>query len=81
MQVSALNLIIAAQQARSSAPPRPASQTKAPEIQTAAASEASSDFAPLAFKAQTDPQQPAKSAAPQGYSPSAPLGSQVDIRV
>ena len=76
MQVSAINLIIAAQQARDATAPRTASQTKAPATGNSAAP--SSDFAPLSFGSRAAPAQPA--AAPAVYSANAPLGSQIDIR-
>lgn len=77
MQVSALNTIIAAQQARNATPARPAAQATASantEEQSTTA-----PFAPLAFKTASAPQQQAASANP--YSPTAPLGSQIDIRI
>jgi len=71
MQVSALNMIIAAQQARNT-PPRPAP----PTIETPKA--AAGSFSPPAFKAEGTPPQAAPT---NSYSPSAPLGSQIDIRI
>jgi len=88
MQVSALNLIIAAQQAHGASAPRPASQTpasqtKSPEAPKAGNSPApSSDFEPLSFGSQAAPAQAAApSTTPTGYSANAPLGSQIDIRI
>jgi hypothetical protein len=86
MQVSALNLIIAAQQARGATPAQPAPQTapqaKVPEAGKPAFSPASSDFTPLSFGSQAAPPQPAASStAPAGYPANAPVGSQIDIRV
>jgi len=82
MQVSALNLIIAAQQARSASAPRPVSQTKAPETGSPAPPQQSSEFAPLSFGSQAAPAQPAASStAPARYPANAPVGSQIDIRV
>jgi hypothetical protein len=74
MQVSALNLIIAAQQARTATPPaRPAeAKPNSPPQATSA------EFAPLSFKPQTA--EPAQD-APARYNAAAPLGSQIDIRV
>jgi hypothetical protein len=82
MQISALNTIIAAQQARSTpTPPRPA--PNAPAAQKAAAPEASppQDFAPLAFGQAAAPGPAANASAPPPYPAGARLGSQVDIRV
>jgi hypothetical protein len=67
MQVSTLQTIIAAQQARTAQPQRPAAAT---------AEAPAKGFEPLAF-AEPATQAPAQPA----YSASAPLGSQVDIRV
>ena len=87
MQVSAINLIIAAQQA---AAPRPASQARAPQTKTPEVAAPkmgnsvapSSDFAPLSFGSPAAPARPAASSTtPTGYSANAPLGSQIDIRV
>jgi hypothetical protein len=76
MQVSALNLIIAAQQARTAPTPAHTVEAKSkPPVEGAPA-----EFAPLAFKTL-----PAETTCapntPTGYSPTAPLGSQVDIRI
>jgi hypothetical protein len=74
MQVSALNLLIAAQQARSGAAPRAVPPAAAKAAETAADS-----FAPLAFKGAGADAPAASGTNP--YSPSAPLGSQIDIRI
>jgi hypothetical protein len=74
MQVSALNMIIAAQQARNTPPQRPAP----PTIENPKAAGPVSSFSPPAFKAESAPLQGAPA---NSYSPSAPLGSQIDIRI
>ncbi|HTW33719.1 MAG TPA: hypothetical protein VMD53_03800 [Rhizomicrobium sp.] len=77
MQVSALNTIIAAQQARgatSARPPVNAAGVKTPP--------GTQEFAPLAFAAPTTEAAAAADAPPRpAFSANAPLGSQVDIRV
>jgi hypothetical protein len=73
MQISALHTIIAAQQARTAAPARPAPPTEA------AKSSQPSAFAPLDFSEAQIPD--TTSATAPAYSANAPLGSQVDIRV
>jgi len=81
MQISALSTIIAAQQARSATPARPAAN--APAARPAAAAPApTEDFAPLAFATQPGAAT-AQGDAPArpAYPANAPLGSQVDIRV
>jgi hypothetical protein len=84
MQVSALNLIIAAQQARGgAAPQRPTGSNAASPAQAApAAARDANDFAPMAFKASVEaPPAPAQRTAANPFVASAPLGSQLDIRV
>ena len=71
MQISALNTIIAAQQAKSAQASRPA---VAPQAKPAAPG-----FEPMAFAA--SPAEEAQAPAKPAYSASAPLGSQVDIRI
>jgi hypothetical protein len=78
MQISAANLIVAAQQA----PSKPAVRPAAPAQATAQSEAAeSTGFEPMSFK-QAAPETPAQAAAAQ--QPPAtprPIGSQVDIRV
>jgi hypothetical protein len=90
MQVSALNLIIAAQQARGTSVLPSALQTKAPETEAPKVNKSEaqpSDFAPLSFGsksfgAHASAAQPvASGAAPAVYPANAPVGSQIDIRV
>ena len=83
MQVSALSTIIAAQQARSMTPARPAANTPAARPAAAAAAPApSEDFAPLAFATQPGAASAQGDAPPRpAYPANAALGSQVDIRV
>ena len=82
MQISALSTIIAAQQARSPAPARPAANTPAAKPAVAAAPSPVQEFAPLAFTAQTSAAAAPKDApAKPAYPANAPLGSQVDIRI
>jgi hypothetical protein len=78
MQISAANLIVAAQQT----PSKPVVHRAAP-AQAATQPEAAepAGFEPISFK-QATPEKPSQSAAPQ--QPAAtprPIGSQVDIRV
>jgi len=76
MQISAANILIASQQAAKAAPPRPEAGVFA-----AALAKEKTAFEPIAFK------QAAQSAPPAATTPapkpmaSAPMGSQVDIRV
>jgi len=81
MQISALNLIIAAQQARSAAPPRQAPTAPAARAPTPVAeakpAEAAGEFAPLAFR--TSAAEPTPVPAPPGRL--MPPGSKLDIRV
>jgi hypothetical protein len=79
MQISALSTIIAAQQARSPAPARPAVNTPAAKTAAVAPSPVE-EFAPLAFTAQTTAA-PEDAPAKPVYPANAPLGSQVDIRI
>ena len=80
MQISPVNLLIAAQQTRNAAPVRPTPVTKA--AKEASAAEAADGFAPLAFKTQAAPAAPAAPApAASPYSANAPLGSQLDIKI
>jgi hypothetical protein len=84
MQISALSTIIAAQQARSPAPARPATNTPPAAKPAAAPAVAPSedDFAPLSFAAPASAMTATADApARPAYSAGAPLGSQVDIRV
>ena len=77
MQISAANLIVAAQQAPNAAvrPAAPAHIVAKPEAKDP------SDFEPMSFK-QAAPDKPAPAASAQGPSTtSLPIGSQVDIRV
>jgi hypothetical protein len=82
MQVSALSTIIAAQQARTAAPPVRQTAVNAPEApKTAAPATAAQEFAPLSFaQAPAEPSVPSAS-APPAYPANARIGSQVDIRV
>jgi len=82
MQVSALNLIIAAQQAR--APSAPLANARAPQESAArptntSANTSANAFTPQAFPA-ADPGGQAQAAAPPASGPAAP-GSRIDIRV
>lgn len=79
MQVSALNTLIAAQQARQQT--RPVADAK--PVAATEKSQSGADFAPMAFKAAAAGATATQAAAPaaNGYSPTAPLGSQLDIRV
>jgi len=81
MQVSALSTIIAAQQARTAAPP--ARQAAVPDMKKAAAPEAptTQDFAPLSFAQAPAEPSAAGAPAPPAYPANARIGSQVDIRV
>lgn len=88
MQVSALNLIIAAQQARNQTAPRPAPQaaptTSSPStVAQAPVAEAPAqhEFAPMAFKSEGASKTSVQGEPANGYSPTAPLGSQIDIRI
>jgi len=74
MQVSALNLIIAAQQAR--APSTPAANAPAPRANAAPPANA---FTPQAFPS-ADTGHIAQPSAPPASGPAAP-GSRIDIRV
>jgi hypothetical protein len=74
MQVSALHTIIAAQQAQTARPQRPAAATA-----EAKAAPPAQGFEPLAFAGPST--EAAQAPAQPAYSASAPLGSQVDIRV
>ena len=83
MQISALSTIIAAQQARSAPPARPAANAPVAKPAVApAAAPSVEDFAPIAFAAQTSATTAMADAPPRpAYPANAPLGSQVDIRV
>ena len=84
MQISALNLIIAAQQARSAAPPHAAT---GPSTKSAAAPKSPEEFTPIAFGASgaaeptTRSWAQANSAQANSFAAAVPLGSQIDIRV
>jgi len=76
MQISAANLLIVSQQAAKAAPPR----AEAGAFAAALAKEKSA-FEPLRFKQTAEPA-PAASAAPAPKpAASAPMGSQIDIRI
>jgi hypothetical protein len=78
MQVSALNLIIAAQQAR--APSPPAASAQAPQASAARPTNALANaFTPQAFPS-AGTGEPPQAGAPPASGPAAP-GSRIDIRV
>lgn len=84
MQVSALNLIIAAQQARNVSPPRPSDgPARTDNSSKPSQASAAGQFEPLPFEGQkASPSPPADGAqAAARFSPTAPVGSQIDIRV
>jgi hypothetical protein len=74
MQISAANILIASQQAAKAAPPRPEAGVFA-----AALAKEKTAFEPIAFKQVTQSAPPATT-TPKPMA-SAPMGSQVDIRV
>ncbi len=78
MQISALNMIIAAQQARQ-ATAQSTLANKGPDAKSAVASQRPAEFEPLMRNAGDTPAalKPAQNTA----LPDAPLGSQVDIRI
>ena len=84
MQISALNLIIAAQQARQTAAQNAPAAQSAPTAKPQPAKlgdrlQASAEFVPFGEAAETAA---AKSDAPASApSPNTPIGSQIDIRV
>jgi len=77
MQLSAANLLIASQQL---ARPRPAPQTQFASALAQENGAEAAGFEPLAFK-QSAPAKAPVPAPPAGYSPSSPLGANIDIRV
>jgi len=76
MQISAANILIASQQAAKAAPPRPEAGVFA-----AALAKEKTAFEPLAFKQAAQSAQPAETQPTSKPTTSAPMGSQVDIRV
>jgi hypothetical protein len=78
MQISALNLIIAAQQARH-APPQSAVTSKGSVARPAGASADSAEFAPFMSDVEKSAAAPAQ--RQNTPLPDAPLGSHIDIRV
>jgi len=82
MLVSALNLIIAAQQARAPSPPAAsaqAPQASAPRPTNTVATTLANTFTPQAFPS-AGTGEPAQAGAPPASGPAAP-GSRIDIRV
>ena len=75
MQISAANLLIASQQAAKAAP-------RSDGVFAAAMAKEKPGFEPLAFKQLETQAQPAPQAKPlASLAASAPMGSQIDIRV
>jgi hypothetical protein len=80
MQLSALNSIIAAQQARGQTPAKPAAAPAAADVGKPSETGTAQDFAPISFgKSVAAPAQAAS--PPSNYAANAPLGSRIDIRV
>jgi hypothetical protein len=78
MQISASNLIIAAQQVRSPAPPRTEPQSVANATVSPGGSE---QFETLAFKTATPANKTPLARAENPFAPAKRLGSQLDITI